>query len=178
MPTWVALFRGINVGGHNVVPMQELARLLTALGLRDVSTYIQSGNVVFAAAGSAALLSRRISAAVARECGFEPQLLLLPARELARAIERNPFPEAQASPQFLHLWFLASRPAKAADRALAPLLTAGERFVLDGRVLYLHAPAGIGGSKFAARAERALAVAGTARNWRTVTALYHMTQKA
>ena len=177
MARWVALFRGINVGGHNIVPMKDLARLLTGLGLEDVRTYIQSGNVVFTATGSAAVLGRRIRVAVAREHGFEPQLLLLSARELARAVERNPFPEARASPQFVHLWFLSSRPERSACATLAPLVADGERFVLDGRVLYLHAPAGIGGSKFASRAERACGVAGTARNWRTVTTLLEMAQK-
>jgi uncharacterized protein (DUF1697 family) len=172
--TWVALFRGINVGGNNMLPMKELAALLGSLGLEDVRTYIQSGNVVFRAAGTAASLAGRISAAVERRCGFRPQLLLLGAAELGRALAANPFPEGTAQPQLLHLWFLAGQPAKGAEAALATLATGGERCVLRGKVLYLHAPKGIGGSKLAARVERTLGVRATARNWRTCTALLSM----
>jgi uncharacterized protein (DUF1697 family) len=172
--TWVALFRGINVGGNNMLPMKDLAALLEALGLRDVRTYIQSGNVVFTASGTAGPLAGRIGAAVERRCGFRPQLLLLGTTELARALAANPFPEAAATPQFLHLWFLAGRPARGAEAALAALAATDERFVLRGKVLYLHAPRGIGNSKLAARAERALGVPATARNWRTATTLLSM----
>jgi uncharacterized protein (DUF1697 family) len=172
--TWVALFRGINVGGNNMLPMKDLAALLQGLGLSDVRTYIQSGNVVFGASGTAGALSGRIAAAVERRWGFRPQLLLLGDTELARALAANPFPEAVAAPQYLHLWFLAARPAKGAEAALGELAASDERFVLRGKVLYLHAPRGIGGSKLAARAERVLGVAATARNWRTATTLLSM----
>ena len=172
----MALFRGINVGGNNMLPMKDLAALLAALGLEEVRTYIQSGNVVFTAAGTATSLAGRIGAAVERGCGFRPQLLLLRAPELARALAANPFPEAAAQPQLLHLWFLAARPGKGAEAALQALASAGERFVLRGKVLYLHAPQGIGRSKLAARAERALGVGATARNWRTCTTLLSMTR--
>ena len=172
--TWVALFRGINVGGNNMLPMRDLATLLGSLGLEEVRTYIQSGNVVFSAAGTATSLAARICAAVERRFGFRPELLLLGAAELARALAANPFPEAAAQPQLLHLWFLASHPAKGAETALATLAAQGERLVLRGKVLYLHAPKGIGGSKLAARAERTLGVRATARNWRTCSALLSM----
>lgn len=174
MSAWVALFRGINVGGNNMLPMKELAALCAALGFGDVRTYIQSGNVVFSAAGTATSLTARIGAAVERRCGFRPQLLLLGSAELARAIAANPFPEATRQPQLLHLWFLAARPAKGAGAALEELAAEDEHFVLRGRVLYLHAPRGIGRSKLAARAERALGVTATARNWRTATTLLSM----
>jgi uncharacterized protein (DUF1697 family) len=172
--TWVALFRGINVGGNNMLPMKDLATLLTGLGLGEVRTYIQSGNVVFTAGGTATSLTGRIGAAVERRFGFRPQLLLLGSAELARAVAGNPFPEATGQPGLLHLWFLAGRPGKGAGAALSALAAGDERFVLRGKVLYLHAPKGIGSSKLAARAERALGVGATARNWRTVTTLLSM----
>jgi uncharacterized protein (DUF1697 family) len=157
-----------------MLPMKDLATLLGALGLEDVRTYIQSGNVVFSASGSATSLTGRIGAAVERRCGFRPQLLLLSAAELGRALAANPFPEAAAQPQLLHLWFLTARPGKGAETALAELAAGGERFVLHGKVLYLHAPKGIGSSKLAARVERTLGVRATARNWRTCTTLLSM----
>ena len=169
--TWIALFRGINVMGRNKLPMKDLAQLLRRLKFKDVRTYIQSGNAVFAGAGSAASLAARIGAAVERQFGFRPYVVLLEAREVAQAVAKNPFPEGEAIPTSLHLWFLEERPAAAGAVALEACRAASERFALRGKVLYLHAPEGFGTSKLAARAERSLCTRGTARNWRTVTTL-------
>ena len=86
----------------------------------------------------------------------------------------NPFPAARARPQSLHLWFLERAPGSASLKPLDALRSASEQVALRGKVLYLYAPEGIGRSKFAARAESLLGVAGTARNWRTVTQLLAM----
>jgi uncharacterized protein (DUF1697 family) len=181
MATWIALFRGINVGGNNMLPMKELITLLGGLGLQGARTYIQSGNAVFRGSGTAVGLADRIGKEVARRWGFQPQLLLLSAAELARAVKQNPYPEATDDPGRLHLWFLAEAPSRKAAAqaltALAALAANGERFTLKGRVLYLHAPAGIGASKLAARAERVLGVMATARNWRTATTLLAMAKE-
>ena len=151
--------------------MRDLAELLGALGCREVRTYIQSGNVVLRAGGARTALTARIGAAMAERFGFRPGLVLLPAAELARAVAANPFRAAVARPQSLHLWFLERRPPAARVRALDAQLSRGERCAVRGRVLYLHAPLGIGKSRFAPRAEGVLGVAATARNWRTVTEL-------
>ncbi len=177
MTTWIALFRGINVGGRNLLPMKELSRDLGALGLEDVRTYIQSGNVVFRSARSdSAALSAGIATRVEESHGFRPHVLLLTAGQLDAAIEANPFPEAEAEPKTLHLFFLAAPPAtpdlEALERAKAP----AERFQLTDPVFYLHAPGGIGRSKLAANAEKLLGVPATARNWRTVQKLRQMAQ--
>jgi len=89
---WIGLFRGINVGGHNKVPMKDLVTLLCGLGLQQVRTYIQSGNVVFRGSGTAAALIEDIGAAVSRRFGFRPLLVLLDAKQLAQAAAANPFP--------------------------------------------------------------------------------------
>jgi uncharacterized protein (DUF1697 family) len=172
--TWIGLFRGINVGGHNKVPMKDLVTLLCGLGLQRVRTYIQSGNVVFRGSGTAAALVEDIGAAVSRRFGFRPFLVLLDAKQLAQAAAANPFPAARARPQSLHLWFLERAPGSASLKPLEALRAASEKAALRGKVLYLYAPQGIGRSKFAARAESLLGVAGTARNWRTVTQLLAM----
>jgi uncharacterized protein (DUF1697 family) len=172
--TWIGLFRAINVGGHNKVPMKDLVTLLCALGFERVRTYIQSGNVVFRGSGTAAALSEDIGAAVSRRFGFRPFLVLLDAKQLARAAAANPFPAARARPQSLHLWFLERAPGSASLKPLETLRAATEKVAVRGKVLYLYAPQGIGRSKFAARAESLLGVAGTARNWRTVTQLLAM----
>ena len=173
-PTWIALFRGVNVGGRNLLPMKALVALLGEQGLDEVRTYIQSGNVVFRGAGTAAALAQRILAAVTARFGFRPHLLVLSAADLARAASANPYAEACATPQYLHLWFLVEAPSAAAAKSLAAVRAPSERFTVRGRVLYLHAPEGIGRSKLAARAEALLGVPATARNWRTVTRLLEL----
>jgi len=169
MRTYIALFRGINVGGHNVLPMKGLAALLEGLGLHSVRTYIRSGNVVFQAGGQTLPgLSDQIRTAVKQTHGFEPEVLLLKKEDLERAMAANPFPEAESGPRRLHLYFLSSAPANPDVDGLESLKKDTERFALHGNVFYLHAPDGIGRSKLAARAERLIGVPMTGRNWRTV----------
>jgi uncharacterized protein (DUF1697 family) len=166
---YVALFRGINVGGKNVLPMKVLVTALEELGARGIRTYIQSGNAVFQATEQdPSRLSSKIRREIGRRRGFEPQVLLLERGDIERTILKNPFPEAAADPKTLHAGFLASAPPKPDLKMLASLKTESERFRLLGKVFYLHAPDGIGRSKLAANAERLLGVSMTDRNWRTV----------
>jgi uncharacterized protein (DUF1697 family) len=166
--TWIAFFRGINVGGHNALPMKSLPALLETCGCRDVRTYIQSGNVVFRSSSSdARMLAERIAEAVHATHGFQPRVLVLPRKELDRAIAANPFPQAEAEPKSVHLFFLAAPPQKTGLARLKALQAKSEAFELKGRVLHLHTPVGFGVSKLAAAVERALGVDATARNWRT-----------
>lgn len=169
MKNYIALFRGINVGGNNILPMKELIALLEELGAYGVKTYIQSGNAVFQhKAESASQLSSKISAAIKESHGFEPQVLLFDSAEMEKVIAANPFPKAESEPKTLHLYFLASTPQNPDLQTLAGIKQVNEQFKLIDKVFYLHAPDGIGRSKLAARVEKALGVAATARNWRTV----------
>jgi len=168
MNTWIALFRGINVTGNNLLPMKDLVARLGGLGCKDVKTYIQSGNAVFrSSVAKASTLAARIESAVEEGHGFRPRVLLLGIADLESAVATNPFPEAEDEPKSLHLWFLAERPARPSLDALKGCQAANERFALKGGVFYLHAPDGIGRSKLAARVEKALGVEATARNWRS-----------
>ena len=177
MKTYVALFRGINVGGNNVLPMKELVVLLENLGARNVRTYIQSGNAVFQSGKGASLLSDEIGGAVERGHGFKPRVLVREAEQIKRAVEGNPFPEAESEPKTLHLYLLASVPERPDLAAMQEIKTAGERFVLGEGVLYLHTPDGLGRSKLAANAEKLLGVPATARNWRTVNKVLAMAEQ-
>jgi uncharacterized protein (DUF1697 family) len=175
MKTWIALFRGINVGGTGILPMKTLAALLGGLGFAQVTTYIQSGNAVFLSAESNAdKLAKRIERAVLAKCGFQPRVLVLSASDLERAVKANPFPQAEAQPASLHLMFLAESPANPDLAAMKKAKTQTEDFALHGKVFYLLTPDGAGKSKLAARAESWLGVAATARNWRTVSKLIEM----
>lgn len=176
MKTYVALFRGINVGGKNTLPMKELVAILEDLGAEGVRTYIQSGNAVFQhEPGRIRDLAARIAAEVEKTRDFAPRVLVLEASDVAAAAASNPFPEAESVPKSLHLFFLESPPISPDLDSLAAIRTPTERFHLSDRVFYLHAPAGIGRSKLAARVESALGVAATGRNWRTVGKILALT---
>jgi uncharacterized protein (DUF1697 family) len=174
MKTYIALFRGINVGGSHMLPMKELKVVLEKNGCIDVQTYIQSGNVILRSPADAAGLAKRLTAAVSKSHGFEPRVLLLTRDEIERAATGNPFPEGVENPKSLHLFFLAETPKKPDWKTFEAIKTRSERFELKGRILYLYTPDGFGTSKLAGRVERLLGVEATARNWRTVTTLLEM----
>lgn len=175
MNTYIALFRGINVGGKNTLSMKELVTLLTDLGNRKVKTYIQSGNAVFASKDhDASRMANKISGEIQKRQGFKPEVLLLGIEEFKKAISNNPFPEALDDPKALHLSFLASIPKNPDLKTLESLRKKSERFQLIDRVFYLYAPEGIGRSKLAANAERLLRISATDRNWRTVWHIMEM----
>ena len=175
MYTWVALLRGINVGGKNILPMKELVQDLESLDLRDIQTYIQSGNVVFRSSSDVSpTLGDQITTLIENRHGFRPHILILSADQLKSAIDSNPYPEAEAEPKTLHLFFLGSVAVAPDIEALAKARLPSERFHLTDRVLYLYAPEGIGRSKVAAKAEKLLGVVVTGRNWRTVEKLWEM----
>ncbi|MEO1369076.1 MAG: DUF1697 domain-containing protein [Acidobacteriota bacterium] len=170
MATFVALLRGINVGGRNVLPMKDLKRHLTDLGAAGVRTYIQSGNAVFTAGdGAAAALGERLGDAIEAERGFRPRTLVLEAATLRAMADANPFPEAAEAPKTLHAYVLEREPGSPDLGVLRDLARDGERFELVGRCFYLHAPNGIGRSKLAEKVEKALGVPATARNWRSLS---------
>ncbi len=171
MTSYVALFRGINVGGKNILPMRELRNILASLGCEDVLTYIQSGNAVFSSAESANTLSGKVRDAVEAQFGFAPQVLLLSVEQFRAIVSANPYPEAEATPKFLHVWFLIDKAGNADIDGMNELKADSERFTLAEQYLYLHAPEGIGRSRLAANIDRYLGVSTTARNWRTVMKL-------
>lgn len=179
MKKYVALLRGINVGGRNALRMKQLRALLGDLGLDEVRTYIQSGNVVFESGEvDPPRLASRIGAEIEERHGFEPRVMVMKLETMERAIDANPFAEAESEPKSepksLHVYFLASEPEDPDLDTLDRLAKESERYVLRGDVLYLHAPDGIGRSKLVAWAERALGVAMTGRNWRTATRIMAM----
>ena len=175
MNTWIALLRGINVGGHNRLPMQSLSQILESAGCEQVTTYIQSGNVVFKGnVDSVEQLGEEIGLAIENEHGFRPAVRLITADYLATAIASNPYPEAVSEPKTLHLSFLERPPQEELIRDASRLLSKTESFTVIGSLLYMHAPDGIGRSRFASGIDRALQVETTGRNWRTVMKLQEL----
>jgi uncharacterized protein (DUF1697 family) len=177
MGIFVALLRGINVGGKNTLPMAELRAALTALGLEDVATYLQSGNVVFRSQGGEA---RHLAAAVQQRIAevFEIGVAVLvrtPA-ELRTIASGNPYLRDEADLTKLHVVFLDPAPATSAKAPLDPNRSPPDRFSLRGREIYLHLPNGAGRSKLTIDYfEQRLGVNATARNWKTLTKLIALT---
>jgi uncharacterized protein (DUF1697 family) len=175
MKTWIALLRGINVGGHNKIPMAELRTECEDLGFEDVATYIQSGNVVFRAAGGAHAVAEKLRQAIAARFGCEVPVVLRTVEALERVAGTNPFLEEGADPSRLHVGFLLEKPAPARLADLPAQPPGPEELRVVGAEVFLHYPEGMGTSKLTtAWLDRALGTTMTARNWRTVNKLVEM----
>jgi uncharacterized protein (DUF1697 family) len=179
MTTFVALFRGINVGGRTI-PMKELKELHEALGLKDVITYIQSGNVVFSSNEvDVAQLTQQIEDSFAERFGFRSKVMLRSEEEFSEIIAHNPF---QDQPEKESKWvvvvFLTAHPQSADLEDLQKKYSGPEEYYLIGQELYIYYANGIGRSKLTnALLEKTLKTAGTARNWNTVLQLQKIMQR-
>ena len=175
---YLALLRGINVGGKAKLPMKELAAIFKAAGASTVETYIQSGNVVFQAAEAEACVAT-VTLEIARVYGYPGRIVLRTAEELRKAFRDNPFARSasptgnQADP--LHVYFLADWPDKSAVAALDHERSPSDSFVVNGREIYLHLPQGMARTKLTnAYFDSKLKTVSTARNWKTVGRLVEM----
>ncbi len=174
--SYLALLRGINVGGKHLVPMKELTAICAGAKCSDIHTYIQSGNVIFRASGEAAktlpaLLTKRIE----ERFGFPVPVILRNADELAQVLRENPFLKADFQEQTLHVYFLRDLPTAAAVKMLDENRSAPDRFHVRDRHIYLHLPNGMGRSKLTnTYFDSKLSTVCTARNWATVQKLYEM----
>ena len=178
MKTWVALLRGVNVGGKNTIPMGELKSSLSSLGLEDVVTYIQSGNVVFRSPAGHTRVAVDIERRIAKAFGVSVTVLLRTPAELRTIARSNPFLSGQADLSKLHVVFLSDRPKANAVAGLDPERSPPDAFSVRGREIYLHLPNGSGRSKLTIDYfERRLGVAATARNWNTLIKLNVLTER-
>jgi uncharacterized protein (DUF1697 family) len=170
---WVALLRGINVGGRNRLPMPALAGFFEEAGCVEVRTVIQSGNVLFRAPAAVARAApERVAARINEVYGHRPPMVIRSAAELKAVLHGNPFLAEGAEEDLLHVVFLADKPAAAAVKALDPGRSLGDRFVVRGREVFLFLPRGVSGTRLTADyLDRTLGTMGTWRNWRSVRKL-------
>jgi uncharacterized protein (DUF1697 family) len=173
---YVALLRGINVGGKNRLPMSGLRDIFTGVGCRGVETFIQSGNVIFQAAQRVAgAVPEAVSEGISKRFGLQIPVLMRSATELQRAAKVNPFLRTGADVATLHVAFLAERPTVARLTSLDPLRSVPDEFVALGREVYLRLPNGVARTKLSnAYLDTKLATTSTVRNWRTVLRLVEM----
>lgn len=132
--TYVALLRGINVGGKNKLPMKELAAMFIAAGCKDVKTYIQSGNVVFRAMPAAVkTLAKKIAAAIEAEFGLKIPVVLFSLAEMQQAVKGNPYlKEMSPEDKALHVMFLEAAAVADAIKKLDAARSHPDRFQVKG----------------------------------------------
>jgi uncharacterized protein (DUF1697 family) len=189
MASHIAVLRGINVGGRNKVPMAELREVVTSLGHTGVTTYIQSGNVLFTPPdGDTAELASGLEAAIAGAFGLKASVVVLSRDELAQILDRNPYPD-EPDPRLVHVVFLnAELPPDLLERIKTAETTAAAKGGRDtitaiGPALYVHTPDGFGRSDLAQVLFRIIGppgksgVAATARNWATATKLLSLCEE-
>ncbi len=173
LETYVALLRGVNVGGKNKLPMQALIGICTEAGCIAVQTYIQSGNVIFQAPSETAKeISLKIAALMTERFGYRVPVVLRTAKQLEEAIRGNPFLEQNVPAETLHVMFLAAPPSPEQVASLDPGRSAPDTFAVRGQEIYLHLPNGVKDTKLTnAYFDTKLAIVSTSRNWKTVTTL-------
>jgi uncharacterized protein (DUF1697 family) len=177
MTTYVSLFRGINVGGHNGVRMDALKELHESLGLQKVQTYIQSGNVVFTSDGAdVTQIQDDIEDGFAQKFSFQVKVMVRTAGELNAIIENNPFQnQPMKESNRVIAMFLASHPISTALEDIWKTYTGPEEIHIIGQEVFIYYPEGMGRSKLTNTfLEKKLKTAGTARNWNTVLKLQKM----
>lgn len=174
MARYVALLRGVNVGGKNRLPMAALRELFVELGYEGVTTLIQSGNVVFSS--EAPVRAEDLGAAIGRRFGIDTAVAVREGSALRRALDANPF--AGVDPDRLHLGLLSSAPTPSAVAGLDASPFAPDRFAVVGAELYLDLPNGMARTKLPGYLDRRLRAHATIRNWRTATRLVALAEGA
>jgi uncharacterized protein (DUF1697 family) len=171
----IALLRGINVGGKTTLPMADLRRIVEGCGYGDVRTYIQSGNVVFAAPDGTDpddVATDLAAAIAAAKSPLEPEVVVRTAAQMRKVVDGNPYLRRGEDPGHLHVVFTAGRKASVGLDGLAGY--APEEAVAKGSEIYFFLPGGVGRSPLAADFAKQAGRTGTMRNWRTVTKLVAM----
>ncbi len=180
MAVIICMLRGVNLGPHNRVKMEELKTLCESLKLREPQTYVQSGNVIFKTnERDLVKLARRMEGAIQKKFGFQTDVVLRSIAELRDVVERNPFAKRRGiEPSKLLVTFLASDPGEEARVKVRAIKCAPDELFIDGREAYIYFPNGAGRPTLSwAAIPKILKVSGTARNWNSVTKMLEMAEK-
>ncbi len=180
LDTFIALLRGINVGGHNKIPMPELRSICADLGWDDVQSYIQSGNLVFKAGTTPANLEDELERAIERRFGLSIPVIVRAGTDWSAYVKGNPYPQAsQSEPNLVMLTFSKAPPKQDAVDGLRERALNNERIVQVGDALWIHYGGGVGKSKLSpALLDRLVGSPVTTRNLRTVLKLDELVHKS
>lgn len=171
MKTYIALLRGINVGGHRKVPMADLRNLLTKIGLENVQTYIQSGNIVFQSKNTDKLaLEALIHLAIRNHFDFEVPVLVRTRTDLKTIFDNCPFDKEEKEASYFSI--LSAAPAEQLVTEACEKTYADEAYFIIKDCIYFFSKNGYGRAKFSLKHfERKLKVDATARNFKTMLKL-------
>ena len=180
MKRYISLLRGINVSGQKKIKMADLKQLYETLDLKNVVTYIQSGNVIFdSTMTNKVQLKTILEKQIEQDYGFFAPIEIRTQSELEAILSNSPFdaPLTQQEGSKYLVTFLASAPSKAAINDTQKFVAASETLVINKNIAYLHCPNGYGKSKLSNTfLEKKLGVVATTRNWKTVNTLYELTK--
>lgn len=175
MKTYISILRGINVSGQKKILMTDLKALYESLGFEEVSTYIQSGNVIFKTDEKLSNqdIAKEIEKAILEKYNFEVPVIIRSAEEIRNVISANPFlAETDINVEKLHVTFLADAPGKASLESIKNLDYSPDKFVIIGQEVFLHCPDNYGETKLSNKFfESKLKVSATTRNWKTINKL-------
>ncbi len=173
MATYVALLRSVNVAGHGRLAMAELKEMFVGMGFAKVSTYIQTGNVIFGSASrSPRKLESMIESRLELTFGAAPKVIIRTAEEFAEILATSPFAKSGADPARHHVTFLATAPPKQRLAEFEAPESNRDELAIIGREIYVHTPDGYANTKLTGTyLERHLGVSSTTRNWNSVTKL-------
>jgi uncharacterized protein (DUF1697 family) len=177
MPVYISMLRGVNVGPHNRMKMDELQKSLETFGFKHVQTYIQSGNIIFHASKMLPdIMSKKIEARLLSDFGLVVPVITKTSDAVGRTIHDNPFlKEREIDLSKLHVTFLSQAPTEAAFMKLISVDAGPDKFRRSGDAIYLHCPNGYSETKLSnGFFEKALSLRATTRNWKTVNKLYEM----
>jgi uncharacterized protein (DUF1697 family) len=172
---WIALLRGVNVGGGNKIAMPALRVSCEGCGFERVGTYIQSGNVVFDAKGDEASVTAALRKLLAEEHGLKVPVVVRTAKEMDRLAESHPGLKDGVDPRYLHIVFLDKKVKQADVKGVDPARYEPDMFEVEGCEIYVTYPNGSGRSKLTIEVfEKAFGATATARNVNTVRALIEL----
>jgi uncharacterized protein (DUF1697 family) len=180
MPAIISMLRGVNVGAHNRMKMDALRAVYESLGLTDVQSYVQSGNVIFRTRDrNLPKLASRIEEGIECAFGFRPAVILRTVAEMRDAVARNPFTGLDPfEPAKLLVTFFKDDPGEEARQKIRAVRTDPEQIYIEGREMYIYFPVGMGKSKLSlAGFDRVIKIPGTGRNWNSVTKMLEMAER-
>jgi len=177
MKTYIALLRGINVSGHKIIKMEQLRSVLAALNFQNVTTYIQSGNILFQSfISDTAEIENQIADCIASHFGFQVPVVVVALEDLEKVFLNNPFPNL-VDPVQPYVAFLSEVPTQDSIENLMKVDFKGDTFIAREKALYLHYANSVANTKLTnVVIENKLKVKATSRNWKTVQNLLELAQ--
>jgi len=180
MATYISILRGINVSGQKLIKMAALRKSYENIGLHNVTTYVQSGNVIFTCNHfEINELEQKISSQIEKDFGFEVPVIVLTIDKLQQVIDNNPFlKDPNIDQSFLYVTFFSSKPDHYDCKLIEDKKQNGEEIIFSDNAVYLYCPNGYGKTKLTNNfLETKLKVGATTRNWKTTNELLKIAQE-